>query len=279
MNKEQLRIEVRRRDGQDSKWEWKIPIKFYGKAIDENGQPVPGADVRFQWTNLSAQGTEERRDQTDSQGLFSLDEVSGKRLVVRVTKSGYYASDSRNQFSFEYANPFEEIFYQPNANTPILFYLRRQNSNANVISKSAEIVLPGDGTAAKLDLERGKISPTGELVIQTWKPWPPRPLSPPYEWKVTFVLPGGGFVETREDFAFEAPESGYEETYVIDMNPAMPSEWKVSAERTLYFTFGEPKRYGRMALRTDGNSRYVFLDYVMNQSGSRNLESNQTEVR
>jgi hypothetical protein len=277
MNRDQVANEVRRRDGHDNKWEWKTPIKFYGKAIDEKGQPVAGADVHFQWTNLSAKGTEERRGQTDSHGLFSLDDVSGKRLVVRVTKSGYYDLDSRNRFSFEYANPFEKIFYQPNANRPILFYLRKQNPNANIISKSVEIVLPGDGTAATVDLDKGKINPTGELLIQAWKPWPPRPMSPLYEWKVLLHLPGSGFVETREDFAFEAPESGYEESYIIDMNPGRPSEWKVSAERTLYFTFGKPKKYGRMALRTDGNSRYVFLDYIINPTGSRNLEPNAAE--
>ena len=276
MNSEQLEIEVRRRDGQDSKWEWKIPIKFYGKAIDENGQPVPGADVHFQWTNLSAKGTEERRDHTDSQGLFSLDSVSGKRLVVRVTKSGYYISDARNRHSFEYANPFEEIFYQPNKNTPVLFYLRKQSPTADVISKSVEVVLPGDGTAAALDLQTGKVSGTGELQIQAWKPWPPHPMSPPYEWKVLLVLPGGGFVETNENFAFEAPETGYEESYAIDMNPARAAEWKVSAERVLYFAFGEPRKYGRASLRTDGNSRYVFLEYVINRSGGRKLESVST---
>src|SRR2546421_3528084 len=53
MTKAQIIEEVARRDRADSKWEWKIPIQFYGVAVDENEQPVPGADVYFQWTNLS----------------------------------------------------------------------------------------------------------------------------------------------------------------------------------------------------------------------------------
>jgi hypothetical protein len=272
LSQEDVRSEVRRRDVQDSKWEWRIPIRFYGKAIDEKGQAVPGADVQFQWTNLSAKGSEKWRMETDSTGLFSIDNVTGKRLVVRVSKSGYYASDSRNRFSFEYANPFEEIFYRPNPNTPVLFYLRQQKPAIDVTSKSVEMVLAGDGTPLKLDLLSGKISTRGQLEVKAWKPWPPRPMEPSYEWKIMLVIPGGGFLETHEDFAFEAPETGYEEPYVIDMNPTLGSLWKVSAERSLYFAFGEPRKYGRMSLRTDGGSRYVFLDYVINQSGSRNLE-------
>jgi hypothetical protein len=48
--------------------------------------------------------------------------------------------------------------------------------------------------------------------------------------------------------------------------------WSVSAEKTLYFAFGEAKKYGRLHFRTDGASRYIFIDYVFNPSGSKNLE-------
>jgi hypothetical protein len=135
------------------------------------------------------------------------------------------------------------------------------------------MVLSGDGTPLKLDLLNGNISAEGQLEVQAWKPWPPRPMEPPYEWKIVLAMQGGGFVETREDFAFEAPETGYEDPYVIDMSPTLGSLWKVSAERSLYFVFGEPRKYGRMSLRTDGGSRYIFLDYVINQSGLRDVES------
>src|SRR5437868_1970065 len=57
MTHAQITEEVTRRDHADSKWEWKIPIQFYGIAVDENEHPVAGADVYFQWTNLSAKGT------------------------------------------------------------------------------------------------------------------------------------------------------------------------------------------------------------------------------
>lgn len=273
LSPEQVRIEFQRRNASDGKWEWKIPILFFGKAIDENGQPVDGAEVDCQWTSFSAAGTSEVHLRTDSQGQFSLKDVRGKRLLVRVSKTGYYSSDLRNQTSFEYANPFEEIYHRPKTESPVLFYLRRKRPAAEAVFRSTEVILPGDGSVARVRLNTAKLDPDGELQVKAWKPWPPQPMSPAYNWKLVLNLRDGGFLEAPDQFAFEAPEAGYEPSYTIDMSASLGSQWKVSAERALYFSFGEPKKYGRLTLRTNGNSRYVFLDYVINDSGSRNLES------
>jgi hypothetical protein len=136
LSKEQVAEEVRRRDAADSKWEWKMSIRFYGKVIDDNSESVPDARVHFQWTDSSGKGTSEADTTTDKHGLFYLDNVQGKRLLVRVTKPGYYSSDARNRLSFEFANPFEEIYYQPKPTTPVLFYLRKQRPGAELIRKS-----------------------------------------------------------------------------------------------------------------------------------------------
>lgn len=276
LSRTEVETEVNRRDAQDSKWEWKMPIRFYGKIIDDNSAPVPGARVHFQWTDLSGKGTTEADTATDQHGLFQLDDVHGKRLLVRVGKPGYYSSDPRNRLSFEFANPFEEIYYQPNPTTPVLFYLRKQRPGVELIAKSLEVVLPGDGTAAKIRLETGLIASDGQLEVKAWKPWPPRPMSPSYDWKVTLALTDGGFVESVEEFAFEAPDAGYTPSFAIDMAASAKDIWKVSTQATLYFSYGSPKKYGRLTLRTEGNSRYIFIDYVVNPSGSRNLEQGNT---
>ena|SRR5438270_1991639 len=271
--REQAAAEMKRRERTDAKWEWKIPINFYGLALDENQQPVIGANVHFQWTNLSAEGTGESDTQTDSQGRFSLERVHGKRLLVRLSKPGYDPSDSRNKLNFEYAIPFDEMYHEPHADAPVLFYLRKRKPSPDVISKSTKVMLQGDPAVLRFSLETSKPSSMGELLIEASKPWPPRPMSPPYDWHVAFHIENGGFIDSPNQFAFDAPETGYAPDYTIDMPATLDSEWKVHVERTLYFTFGEPKRYGRLNLRTNGNSRYIFLDYVINRSGSRNLEA------
>ena len=271
LSQAEIGAEVSRRDRSDPKWEWKVPIYFYGRVVDEDLSPVPDAKIHFQWTDLSAHGTSQADGISDGQGNFSLGGVQGKRLLVRVTKPGYYASDS-NEGSFEFANPFEETYYRPSKPKPVLFYLRRKGEGAQVIIKSIQVVLPGDGSGVNIDLATGKISASGQLEVHAWKPWPPRPLLPHYGWKVTFAIPDGGLIEAPEQFAFEAPEAGYKPSFDFNMPADAGDGWKIEVEKTFYFSYGQPRRYGRLSFRTDGHSRYVFINYILNPSGSRNLE-------
>ncbi len=109
----------------DPEYDWKQPINFYGKAVDENQQAVEGASVDFKWTDLSADGTSENHATSDKSGFFSMVNRKGKCLSVTVSKAGYYSSGDARKASFEYANPAEGLF-TPDVNTPVLFHLRKK---------------------------------------------------------------------------------------------------------------------------------------------------------
>src|SRR5438309_637665 len=146
LSTEQIAAEVKRRDSEDAKWEWKVPIRFFGRTVDERLLPVAGAEIHFQWTDLSNHGTSQTTGSSDDRGFFSLSNIHGKRLVIRVRKDGYYSSDQENQVSFEFANPFEETYYQANPDNPVLFQLRKKGQGTESQKKSVEVVLPGDGS-------------------------------------------------------------------------------------------------------------------------------------
>jgi hypothetical protein len=74
----------------DHKSDWKTPIAFYGRIVDQQMLPVPDAQVHFQWTDLSTKGSSEADTVTDRHGSFTLQGVEGKRLGVSAAKSGYY---------------------------------------------------------------------------------------------------------------------------------------------------------------------------------------------
>jgi hypothetical protein len=263
----------------DQNADWKVPIEFYGKVVDQESKGIRSAKVHFRWTNLSTHGTGQSEAVSDEQGLFHLSGVEGKRLSVQVEKEGYYGSEFAGFKSFEFSNPGEEIYYEPNKNDPVVFRLRRRGKGAELTKKSIKVFLPDAGSSATVDLLTGNVAPKGQLAVRTWKPWPPKPVSPHYGWKVELTLAGGGFADAPEEFAFEAPETTYSPSFAIDMAANRGNSWNVSAEKTLYFMFGEPQRYGRLTLRTAGNSRYVFIDYVLNPSGSRNLEETSGNQR
>ena len=74
----------------DHDFDWKQPINFFGKVVDENGQPVADAVVKFIWNDISTNGSSESQTVSESSGLFSLRDKRGKCLDVYVSKDEYY---------------------------------------------------------------------------------------------------------------------------------------------------------------------------------------------
>ena len=80
-------------------------IEFYGKVIDENNQPIEGANIEFVWAQMFPlpEGTPSTNVISDREGLFSLSGAFGARLGVHVSKAGYYYVRNLNVDSFSYS--------------------------------------------------------------------------------------------------------------------------------------------------------------------------------
>jgi len=94
-----------------------MPINFYGKVVDQNGQPVSGASVEFGWTDISKDGSSQSKTSSDGEGKFNLENQKGRVLMVTVSKPGYYTAKQQNQVGFDYAGFWEKTYYQPNSKT------------------------------------------------------------------------------------------------------------------------------------------------------------------
>lgn len=262
----------------DPQYQWKIPIRFYGKVVDENNEPVQGATVHFQWNDRSAKGSSEATKLSDSQGSFSLTEVQGKFLGVRAEKDGYYALEGAGIVGFEYANPAENWFYEPDANNPVVFQLRKKGETQPLVVRSTVLNLSGQGATASIDLLTGKVSPAGgQLQVTVWKPTlTTEQINTgkvfPYDWRIQVKIKDGGLIEHKDVFAFESPESGYVPEFDARLRPINGASADVTVNKQFYFCFGEPRKYGRLQLRTDGDRPNVFVDYWLNPTGLRNLE-------
>jgi len=273
-------MEFQRRSTVDRRWEWKTPISFFGKVIDQNDRPIAQAKIRFQWTDLSTKGTSEAEATNDGKGLFELQDQHGKNLGVYVTKEGFYAASRReNQTSFEFSSPYEKTYYEPDKAHPVIFRLLKKGDAEPLLQHSVELALPGNGSRRAVDLFGGKVTDTGQLQITAWKPQlTTTPLLKPYDWRITVEISGGGFVEHKDTFPFTAPEDDYVSSIDLHMSPDLGPQWSVGVERNYYFRFGTPPHYGRLILRTNGDSKFVFIDYFLNpKPGSRNLEYDSTQ--
>lgn len=195
----------------DSNFEWKMPIEFFGKVVDQLNAPIAGATVDLQWSVVG--GTENRKMISESDGTFSVSGVQGKRLGVAITKEGYwYTRDSGR--SFEYAEFFDDQFHTPDKTHPVVFRLQKLMGAEPVYVFPVSGRTTPDGPALWLNVEQGKFEPTGDfsfavslgdkktrmgqeytIVVQAWN--------------------GATFAPTSEEFPFLAPEEGYQKELTV----------------------------------------------------------------
>lgn len=202
---------------EDPGWEWKCPISFYGKVVDQDNNPVEGAHVRFDWTDTSPQGTSIKETTSDRGGSFSLEGQHGKFMTVDVSKDGYYTGRTGNHFDFEYASFSDADYYEPNPRSPVLFHLRKKGTAATLIHGDTRYGVTVDGTPHFFDLMTGRKqvggSPTGDLAIRVIR----SVVSPTYEytWSASIEAVNGGVLQSGDEFMFEAPEGGYQQSIEV----------------------------------------------------------------
>lgn len=264
--------ERRRREKEDPGYEWKLPINFYGRVVDDSELPVPGANIWFQWSDLSPEGASEEETVSDANGLFMLTGKQGNGLSLRITKRGYYTPQRGNQFRFENARFWDANYHEPNPDNPVFFHLQKKGEAEPLIVALARPRVPRDGTPVRVDLfNKGAISPSGQLEIAAWLP-PENPNQRGlFDWRAKLSLPEGGVREHNDEFPFIAPEDGYIPEVVFDM-PAAAPDWRQVITQRYYFRIGTPPQFGRMEVRINGASQVVNVNYWLNPSGSRNLE-------
>ena len=252
----------------------KVPINFYGKVVDQNMRPVADARIHLQWSTIeAAEGTASGEAVSDDKGLFALTGRHGKGLGVRVEKDGYYTGDRGSAFvPFEFAYPSSPDYYEPDANNPVIFHLRKKGEGAKLITKTVDLSLPGN-KLARMDLMAGHCTPEGTLQIQPNKP-DRQAMSGRYAWSVKLSMAGGGLIENNDQFPFLAPENGYVPAVIMDMTDTSGPIWRNSLTKRYYFYLSSTNTYGRMTVDTLGGTSHVYLDYSYNPTpGSRNLES------
>lgn len=256
--------------------EWKRPIDFWGKVVDQHNVPVSGASVEFSWTDASTEGSSKAQTQSDENGLFSLVGRTGKRLGVDVSKPGYWGIAYVSERSFEYANPFEQNWHRPDPNNPVVFTLWKPANPEPLLMGYHRLRLPNTGLANGFDFLTGRDTLPGDVtarVVVSTNDLPQRL----FDWQLELSLPRGGLAETSEAMPFTAPQGGYSNQIVVTRTVGDPS-WTEGWKGTFYVAFGEPPRYGLVNLdfvvgwpRFFTNST-LGIEYWINTNGSPNLE-------
>jgi len=253
------------------------PIAFYGRVIDQNGAPVGAASVGYAPIDNFLASTTRYTGVSDANGYFSIEGVKGVALSVGVGKQGYYAVDDKYDKSPSSAATFAygmgpDSYRQspPTKDKPAIFVLHKMGKTEPLVRVEKSTRIPKDGTSVSVDLMNGSLSSDGSFRVEAWTQAPTSGRK--FAWRCRVSVPGGGLIERKGEFDFEAPSDGYEESVEITI-PQDAEQWTSQQQRN-YFVRLQDNRYARVNFRmiAGGNHYFILESFLNPKPGSRNLE-------
>lgn len=266
----------------DPSAEWRTPIEFFGKVIDERNQPVAAAEVEIEWVGTrekyGGDGVGHRKMLSDNNGYFEIKGIEGKRLIVRVHKDGYYKRKSWNDGAFEYGGFWLKEFIEPDRNKPVIFHLVKRPVAESTYRIGSRIFLEPPALETHLDLLNENVQSTtpADLHVHITRP-PGASYEKPFDWSVTIEGSNGAeIVETTDEFMLKAPAEGYQARLVRDYkNPTGNARQKArfyvrNKTRNFYAAVDFEMAAYRRFNGTEPAS--IIISAVVNPNNSQNLE-------
>jgi len=242
-------------------------LDFFGKIIDQNGEPVGGVKVTAGVgliIDMTHSGAKYFYTQSDSTGKFSFNGIRGAGVGFVLQKEGY----TYNQRQPSSSRPND---YTPDPNNPVIFKMWKLNGAEPMIHARVHAYVPCDGTSVSFNLLTGRSQ--GDLTVTLTRNPVNIDRSKPFDWALTVGVANGGLVENTDTYPNEAPTEGYQPSVTISM-PTDDKKWTSTVSGTYYFKNGQT--YGRMTINVMANFQppptLFDADIYANPSGSRNLE-------
>jgi len=267
--------EWRRRRAEDPYFEWKMPINFWGKVVDQNNKPVPGTTVAFTWNNYSEQGNAKKITSTDDEGNFSLIGVNGKGMSLMVEKQGYHALQG-GLGSYEYAAFFDGNYHQPDPKKPVVFRLIKKLEADPLIAGRVHYKLAYDRAPYYYDLEKATLSrQIPKVGIKFGFTRSESQQGQPFDWSWTVEGVNSNLRPTDDEFAQMAPKEGYTSQWQVSQSAK--AERFMQVAKTRLYTLTSDGRYAVVDLYYVQSNRrdsgpFLTVKSLLNPSGSRNLE-------
>lgn len=264
-------------DKSDPDFQWKMPIEFYGKVIDQFDQPVDRAQVELNWTTVVGPTPDPKKNIfTDANGRFEVTGIQGKRLWIAVDKQGYLFS-TNSVSSFEYAAFYQDNFYVPDPNNPVLFHLHKLMGAEPMYQFEMNNEIAFNGPPVVLDVARGKVAAIGDFAFSLRLDG--RSEKDPDYTLLLQARNNAGFILTNERFPFNAPENGYQTEMTIHQRA---TDTNYNSRQTFHFYAKTcDGKYGVVWFEVNipriGDTASCNATIRYNPSGSRNLEFDQNK--
>lgn len=263
-----------------------VPIKFWGRVVDQNGAPLEGVKVSYSrqtehstlpgmpWANSKIHRGETA---TSAGGNFSITGVSGHYLTIEgFAKAGYRTPEqfAPARANYDYFGSGPSGRFNADKSRPVEFVMLAERAVEPLVAHGGnfgrQVRVPADGTPVRWNLWTGKSDPDGELQVTFKREATGAGQTGSWEAKVEVI--GGGIVEApRDENVWQAPEEGYQSA--ADYPKA--EQTRGDPSRAFYIKTADGK-YGRLELELFANDRgptaRCLVKTQMNpQLGSRSL--------
>ncbi len=265
-----------------------VPIVFWGKVIDQDGRPVSGAVVQYDYTiehgNLAGVAWSEQEVRTgetvsDTDGLFSVMGLTGHDLGILAVKHPDYQFREKGAVSFDFFGSTASGKFVPDQRKPVIFTMVHRQGLEQLIHIKGSLRVRGEGVPERWSLWEGEPTPNGELAVTFRRE--PAVLERPGQtatWSADLEIVGGGIVEApRDEDVRRAPEAGYLPTIAypqVEQKRGVPY-------RSFYVKTADGK-FGRIQVELDAygqgaTARCSIAGDMNPRPGSRNLEPSEEE--
>jgi hypothetical protein len=246
------------------------PQDFYGKVVDQYGQPILGVYVTG---NLMVRGglgdganNQTYKTQTDADGLFQFIDIKGWQLGVTVNKDGYLMAGHGEGFE-------EPASGKTTPDSRAILTMWKQRGAEPLTNFMIDSKIPYDGTPITFDLEAQKINPGGDFRVTLLRsPLMVRRGGEVFDWSLKIEMLQGGLEAENDPYPYWAPEDRYNSSFTIDVS-SNDVPWYSHLAQDFYIrnTAGQ---YGLMHANvyTALTPARVQFNFTFNPSGSQNLE-------
>lgn len=244
---------------------------FYGKVIDQTGEPVAGVTVTGELmidTGEDIKTKEVHTTQTDAEGLFQFTGGEGSELAVVVNKAGYEMG-ARGE---GYKGP---VGKKTSPTDRAVFTMWKARGAEPMTYREFHSRVPYDGTSATLNLATGEKTGGGDLRITLLRtPLQVRRGIDKYDWTVKIEMLAGGLLAENDAYPYWAPETGYQPFFAASMS-SNDVPWSAELNQNFYIK-NQQGQFGRLFIDLSTDSMRpdtgITIETWINPSGSQNLE-------
>lgn len=285
-------------------------VTFYGKCIDQDGNPIPHVRVTARLTKMrksmvsvvandSFKYYETLTTSSDENGRFSFVDEGSYLSIKTIERDGYLAARGASrgyQFGQVLYGSAMAGMHKPDPLNPVIFTLWKKGEGSAAGDLKDRNGAKADfgfsendmGSSLFYDLgarseAKGAGANTMEVVASNDADsrWDPKLFKHVGKgsntaWSFTLKIPGGGILLTDDLFLFRPPESGYEESYTFEV-PEGEEGWISQVEEQRFYFKTAGGNYGAFALNVrataTGAMGFRFKKLFFNPTGERNLEN------